>query len=105
MSKNKNLTCSDQHHGPHLQTANYTVASSPPMTATALPIEARTMDEGFRNDLARINATLVELNAVKRTADGFAHVNVDKVPPELMTEYSHLVSLGYADGFFEEATK
>jgi|GEM_PF-4424133 hypothetical protein len=105
MSRNKSLTWSDQHHGPHLQTANYTVASSPPMTASAFPIEARSMDEGFRNDLARINATLVELNAVKRTADGFAHVDVDKVPPELMTEYSHLVSLGYADGFFEEATR
>jgi hypothetical protein len=63
------------------------------------------MDERFRIDLARINATLVELNAVKRTADGFAHVDVDKVPPELMTAYSHLVSLGYAGGFFEEVTQ
>jgi hypothetical protein len=71
------------------------------MAATAL-IGARSMAECSRIDLARINATLVELNAVKRTADGFAYVDVDKVPPELMSEYSHLVSLGYADGFFEE---
>jgi hypothetical protein len=75
------------------------------MTTTALPIGARSMDECFRIDLARINATLVELNAVKRTADGFAHVDVDQVPPELMTAYSNLVSLGYADGFFEEVTQ
>jgi hypothetical protein len=75
------------------------------MTATALPIRARSTAECFRIDLARINAILVELNAVKRTADGFAYVDVDKVPPELMTAYSHLVSLGYADGFFEEATR
>jgi hypothetical protein len=72
------------------------------MTATALPIGARSAAECSRIDLARINATLVELNAVKRTADGFAYVDVDKVPPELMTAYSHLVSLGCADGFFEE---
>ena len=105
MSRSKTVTWSDQHHGPHLQTTTSTAACSPPMTATALPIGARSMDECFRIDLARINATLVELNAVKRTADGFAHVDVDQVPPELMTAYSHLVSLGYADGFFEEVTQ
>jgi hypothetical protein len=104
MSRSKTVTWSDQHDSPHLQTANGTTCS-PPMTTTALPIGARSIDECFRIDLARINATIAELNAVKRTADGFAHVDVDQVPPELMTAYSNLVSLGYADGFFEEVTQ
>jgi hypothetical protein len=103
MSKSKTVTWSGQYHGHHLQTANTTATCSPPMTAAA--IGARSMDECFRIDLARINATIAELNAVKRTADGFAHVDVDQVPPELMTAYSNLVSLGYADGFFEEVTQ
>ncbi len=105
MSRNKTVARSDQHDSPQLQTADCTAACSPPTTATALPLGARSMAECLRIDLARINATLVELNAVKRTSDGFAYVDVDKVPPELMIAYGHLVALGYANGFFEEVTR
>jgi len=84
MSRNKSVTWSDQHHGPDLR----------PLTA---PLHVRHDDRDrpkhrsekhgrmFPHRSRQHHAILVELNAVKRTADGFAYVDVDKVPPELMT--------------------
>lgn len=69
-----------------------------PRHRSGMVIAARSLQDVFDADLAKMNGSIQRAGALRTDPDGFQWVDATKLSPGFMSAYAGLQRLGYANG-------